>query len=204
MNSRDHWQRVYQAKPATEVSWYTAHLRQSLEMIREVTSPDARVIDVGGGASTLVDDLLGLGYRDLTVLDVSEAGLAMAQWRLGPRAAQVRWIAADVITVQLAQNSFDLWHDRAVFHFLKHEADRKAYLHQLQCSVVMGGHVVIATFSLQGPTMCSGLEVMRYDAQSLARELGSQFALNAQLEATHTTPAGKAQRFVFCRFQKLA
>jgi len=202
MTSRDHWQRVYETRASTDLSWYAAHLQQSVRLIQEVALPPARIIDVGAGASTLVDDLLCMGYRHLTVLDVSEAALAVARRRLGERATEVNWLAADVRTASLGENCFDLWHDRAVFHFLTSENDRRAYVSQIRRSLVSGGHVVIATFSLAGPNQCSGLDVMRYDAPSLLREFGPGFELYSQDETTHTTPAGKEQQFIFCRFRK--
>ncbi len=202
MTTRQHWQQVYQSKAATEVSWYAEHLGESLRMIREAAALADRIVDVGGGASTLVDDLLELGYRDLTVLDVSPAALALSRKRLGERAARVKWLEADVTRADLGQNSFDLWHDRAVFHFLTAEPDRRAYMRRLERSLAPGGHVVIATFALAGPNRCSGLEVVRYAAEALARELGPAFELSAQRESTHTTPAGKPQRFLCCRFHK--
>lgn len=202
MSRIEHWDRVYRSKTPTEVSWYTPHLRESLRLIREVAPPSARILDVGGGASTLVDDLLEIGYGDITVLDVSEAALEAAQRRLGDRRNKVRWIAADVTAVELPENAFDLWHDRAVFHFLTAAADRRAYVEKLHRSVADGGHVVLATFSLTGPTKCSGLDVMRYDAQGLSRELGERFTLTTHLETSHVTPAGREQNFLFCRFEK--
>jgi 2-polyprenyl-3-methyl-5-hydroxy-6-metoxy-1,4-benzoquinol methylase len=203
MTTREHWQRVYETKAPNDVSWYAPHLQQSLRLIREVTTPEARIIDVGAGESTLVDDLLDLGYRSITVLDVADEALAVARRRLGERAGNVNWVAADIATASLGDDSFDLWHDRAMFHFLTHENDRRAYVHQVERSVVAGGHVVLATFSLDGPTKCSGLDVMRYDAPALARELGPKFQLGAEIHATHTTPAKKEQAFIFCRFVKL-
>ena len=202
MSKRDHWRRVYETRAATEVSWYAPHLRQSLQLIREVTTRDARIVDVGAGASTLVDDLLDLGYKNVTVLDVADEAFALARARLEKRANDVSWVAADITTASLAENSFDVWHDRAVFHFLTHESDRQAYVRQVRRSVVAGGYVVLATFSLEGPTKCSGLDVMRYDPRSLAREFGSQFELDAAIPAIHTTPTNKQQRFIFCRFKK--
>jgi ubiquinone/menaquinone biosynthesis C-methylase UbiE len=203
MTTRDHWQRVYETRAPSDVSWYAPHLQQSLHLIREVATPEARIIDVGAGASTLVDDLLDLGYRAITLLDVADEALAVARRRLGERAGHVNWVAADITTASLGDNSFDLWHDRAVFHFLTLENDRRAYVRQVERTVVAGGHVVLATFSLEGPTRCSGLDVMRYDAQALARELGPQFQLSAEIHATHTTPAKNEQAFIFCRFVKL-
>ncbi len=202
MNTLEHWQRVYEAKSPNDVSWYAPHLSESLRLIQEVTTVEARIIDVGAGASTLVDDLLDLGYRNVTLLDIAGEALALARRRLGERGDEVEWLTADITTASLAESSFDLWHDRAVFHFLTHENDRRSYVRQVQRSVVAGGHVVLATFALDGPTKCSGLDVMRYDAEALARELGPAFQLNAEIHATHATPSNKEQRFIFCRFVK--
>jgi 2-polyprenyl-3-methyl-5-hydroxy-6-metoxy-1,4-benzoquinol methylase len=204
MNTPEHWQRVYETKSPNEVSWYAPHLPQSLRLIQEVATQEARIIDVGAGASTLVDDLLDLGYRNITALDIANEALEIARRRLGKRGDHVTWLTADITTAALAQSSFDLWHDRAVFHFFTDENDRHAYVRQVQQSVVAGGHVVLATFSLDGPTKCSGLDVMRYDAPSLTREFGPSFQLNAEIHATHTTPSNKEQRFICCRFIKLS
>jgi 2-polyprenyl-3-methyl-5-hydroxy-6-metoxy-1,4-benzoquinol methylase len=204
MSTPEHWQRVYETRSPNDVSWYAPHLADSLRLIQEVATPEARIIDVGAGASTLVDDLLDLGYRNITALDIASEALAIARRRLGRRGDHVKWLTADITTASLAESSFDLWHDRAVFHFLTHETDRHAYVRQVQRSVVAGGHVVLATFSLDGPTKCSGLDVMRYDAPSLAREFGPAFQLSAEIHATHTTPLNKQQAFICCRFIKLS
>lgn len=202
VTTREHWQGIYKSKAPTDVSWFAAHLEESLRLICEVTSPNARIIDVGGGASTLVDDLLALGYSDLTVLDVSEAALDVARKRLGNRAASVHWVAADVTTVELERDRFDLWHDRAAFHFLTSASDREAYVDRVRRSLVAGGYVVIGTFAMTGPAKCSGQDVVRYDVHSLSREFGSDFTVSGHLKATHVTPAGREQHFVFCRLRK--
>lgn len=202
MTTREHWQGVYTSKAPTDVSWYAARLEESLRLIREVTSPKARIIDVGGGASTLVDDLLALGYDDLTVLDVSQAALDVARKRLGIRGAGVHWVATDVTTVELERDRFDLWHDRAAFHFLTSASDRQAYVDRVRRSLVAGGYVVIGTFAVTGPARCSGLDVVRYDVESLSREFGSDFTVTDRLQATHITPAGREQHFFFCRLRK--
>lgn len=202
MSTKQHWDGVYRNKTTTDVSWYAPHLEQSLRMITDLAPKDARIIDVGAGASTLVDDLLDRGYKNIAVLDISEAALAAARERLGDRANSVRWLGADITSTLLPSESFDLWHDRAVFHFLTARAQRQAYVDNLRKSVVEGGTVVIATFSLDGPTKCSGLEVVRYSAESLGQELGPDFELISSVETTHTTPAGAAQRFVTCQFRK--
>ncbi len=200
----EHWEGVYGRKTATEVSWYTLHLEQSLRLIREVASPMAEIIDIGGGASTLVDDLLSAGYERLTVLDISRVALDVAKTRLGEKAGLVTWIHADITCATLPEKRYDVWHDRAVFHFLNQESDRHAYVRALRQSVRDGGLVIIAAFSLGGPTKCSGLEVVRYDAEGLQDELGADFSLTRTLRESHLTPAGKQQEFVFCRFQRTA
>jgi len=202
MGPREHWESIYEARPPTEVSWYAPHLADSLRLIREVASPDASIIDVGGGASTLVDDLLGAGFSRLTVLDIADAALSHARSRLGGEASRVSWIQADVTSATLPENAFDIWHDRAVFHFLGTDTDRRAYLDVLRRSLKPGGHVVMGTFSLSGPEKCSGLDVTRYDAATLGRELGPEFLLSVSESPVHTTPAGKSQSFLLCRFAR--
>jgi SAM-dependent methyltransferase len=204
MSNQEHWQDVYGTKSAAEVSWYAPHLRTSLELITAATETNARVIDVGGGASTLVDDLLDLGYSYLTVLDISEAALSAARKRLTVRASSVDWIVSDVAAAEFAKDAFDLWHDRAVFHFMTKEAERQAYLDVLRHSLVANGTVVIATFSLTGPSKCSGLDVVRYSAVSLEQQLGADFELTFDRDETHITPAGNEQHFVVCQFRKRA
>jgi SAM-dependent methyltransferase len=202
VSAREHWQKVYETKPASEVSWYAPHLDESLRLVTEVATTDARLIDVGAGASTLVDDLLERGHQHLTALDVSDAALAVTRARLGPRAARVTFVAADVTTAPLGEAAFDVWHDRAVFHFLVDAAARAAYVAQLRRALAPGGHVVMATFAPTGPARCSGLDVARYDAAGVARELGEDFAITASLETTHVTPAGKEQRFSYARLRR--
>ncbi len=169
MQSKQHWESVYAGNPADRVSWYQPHAALSMRLIEAAGVPRAgEIVDVGGGASTLVDDLLDAGYRAITVLDLSGAALATARARLGPRAGAVRWIEGDVTRVAFARHRYDLWHDRAVFHFLTDPADRAAYRAQILRAVKPGGHVVMATFAEDGPSECSGLPVMRYDAAALA------------------------------------
>lgn len=198
---KQHWEHVYQNKTPLEVSWYQTRPQISLEMIAACNlSADARLIDVGGGASTLVDHLLDLGYVDLSVLDISSAALDHARSRLGQRADSVQWIVSDVTGFTPA-SAFDLWHDRAVFHFLIDEQDRACYRDVLTRAVVPGGHIVIAAFAPDGPTQCSGLPICRYDAASLTAELGPKFTLVDERREVHITPAGKEQAFGFYRFQ---
>jgi SAM-dependent methyltransferase len=158
-------------------------------------------VDVGAGASTLVDRLLDRGFERLTVVDVSESALRATRTRLGPRAERVRWVAADVRGLILPR-PVDLWHDRAVFHFLIAAVDQAAYLSSLLRALRPGGHVVLATFGPQGPERCSGLPVERYDAEGLARRLGDGFELIRSLERLHTTPAGAVQQFTYALFRR--
>lgn len=196
-----HWERAYRARPSTQVSWYRPHLERSLAFI-EAAAPDrgARVLDVGGGASTLVDDLLAQGYRHLSVLDLSEEALRTARDRLGAAAGSVAWQHGDVRSVTLQAQSLDLWHDRAVFHFLTGEADQAAYVRQAMHALKPGGGLVIATFAPDGPARCSGLPVVRYDAAGLARIFGGAFRLEAQAADAHITPGDSVQSFLYCRF----
>jgi trans-aconitate methyltransferase len=196
-----HWQTVYTTKAETEVSWHQDEPATSLRLIREAgAGPSSRIIDIGGGASRLVDALLTAGHGALTVLDISEAALAAARARLGAAAATVDWIAADV-TRWRPQASYDVWHDRAAFHFLTDAADGEAYVARLRSAVVPGGAVIIGTFAVDGPEKCSGLPVVRYDAQSLAGTLGTGFVLQDSCTEAHRTPWGAVQKFQFCRSQ---
>ena len=203
MDRKQHWERVYGAKPVTEVSWYAPHLEQSLAMIRTVADPSAAIIDVGAGASSLVDDLLDLGYPRVTLLDVSSAALAVTRVRLGARAEEILWIAGDVTTVDLFGKAYDVWHDRTVFHFLTEPADRRAYVRVATECLKPGGHAILATFSLEGPMRCSGLDVIRYDAESLSRELGPAFALRQETHESHCTPSGAKQSLLYCLFERV-
>lgn len=195
-----HWANVYQTKAVTDVSWYAPHLDDSLEAITSVAGPEAAIIDVGGGASTLVDDLVARGYDRVTVLDIAGASLAASRARMGAAAERVTWITGNIVTVDLGARQFDVWHDRAVFHFLTEPAHRAAYVDRLRRHLRPGGHAVISTFALDGPTKCSGLVIRQYDAASLSRELGDGFALVDATPVVHRTPAGGEQRFVRCRF----
>jgi SAM-dependent methyltransferase len=199
MEQKEHWEQVYSSRSTDDLSWYQEHAEQSLRLIAATgLARNAPIIDVGGGASTLVDDLIEHGYEDLTVLDLSAAALASAKMRLGARAARVRWIESDVLAAPLAGARFDLWHDRAVFHFLTRPEERRAYVETVLRLVRPGGHVIVATFAKDGPERCSGLPVVRYDAGSLHAEFGDQFALLHQEGERHRTPRGQVQSFVYC------
>lgn len=204
MEQKIHWDNIYQQKRPGEVSWYQAHLKVSLNLLANAgLRPSSRIIDVGGGASTLADDLLERGVENITVLDLSSQALAASKARLRERAARVQWIGGDITRLQLPQNQYDLWHDRAVFHFLTQPDDRRRYLDAMRGALMASGQLVMATFSLQGPPRCSGLEVIRYSPETLQAEFGSDFKLMETLEEEHQTPFNTAQRFVYCRFQRL-
>jgi 2-polyprenyl-3-methyl-5-hydroxy-6-metoxy-1,4-benzoquinol methylase len=201
MKTDQHWEQVYRSRPITEVSWYRAHLERSFESIRRIApNPNAAILDVGAGASTLVDDLLSAGYTRLTVLDIAASALESTRARLGKRAAEVNWLVGNVLDIELPAHHFDVWHDRAVFHFLTSASDRQAYVAQMTAALRPGGHVLIATFGPEGPLRCSGLEVVRYDAQSLSKELGKAFRLIDWTLEHHETPAGATQQFLHALF----
>ena len=205
MQSKAHWEQVYATTAATGVSWFQPHARQSVGLIAQTgVARDAGIIDVGGGASTLVDDLLDAGYSKLAVLDLSDAALATAKARLGDRARGVDWIVGDVTQVALARHAYAVWHDRAVFHFLTTREERKAYVRAVLHAVEPGGHVIVATFAEDGPEQCSGLPVMRYSAGALHAEFGAPFALLQQEGEAHHTPRGPVQKFIYCLCRKSA
>lgn len=199
MNPRLHWENVYSTKEPDQVSWYRLHLETSLAFIdRSAASRNARIVDVGGGESTLVDDLLASGYTDLTVLDISPTAIDVTKRRLGQLADRVEWIVADVTSAELPVDAYDVWHDRAVFHFLTAAADRAAYVERVRKSVKPGGYVIIGTFGPEGPEKCSGLNVQRYDADSLHGEFGKRFRLIDSTKELHQTPRGASQQFLYC------
>ena len=199
MPRRDHWERIYKAKAASDVSWYQPEAKVSLDLIRRTTPDlDAPIIDVGGGASTLVDGLLAAGYHQVTVLDIAGAALAVAQQRLGSRASRVTWIEADVLTAPLPAAGYAVWHDRAVFHFLTDPRDRARYVARVRESVRPGGHAIVASFAPEGPTQCSGLEVVRYSANAMHAQFGASFQLLDSVREDHHTPSGATQAFVYC------
>lgn len=202
VDKKQHWEAVYAGKPVHETSWHQANPALSLGMIDAAANGrGASLIDVGGGASLLVDHLLDLGYRDLTVLDIAAAALDQARRRLGPRAAGVQWIESDV-TAFAPTRTWDIWHDRAAFHFLTEAADRRRYVDVLCQALTVGGQAIIAAFAPDGPQRCSGLDIVRYDADSLGAELGESFTLQERCFEVHLTPAGREQRFGFFRFRR--
>ena len=199
MDTKTHWEKVYTTKAPEAVSWYRPHLETSLALIgRAADALSAAIIDVGGGESTLVDDLLLRGYKNITVLDVSQTAIDLTKSRLRSAAAQVHWLVGDITDIDLEPHAYDLWHDRAVFHFLTTAEQRIAYVRQVTHSVKPGGHVIVSTFGQEGPTKCSGLEAMRYDADSLHCEFGSRFRLAESSKELHQTPFGTTQQFLYC------
>lgn len=203
MQSKDHWEQVYSTKSISGVSWFQEHAQQSVQLIRQAgLARDAGIIDVGGGASTLVDDLLNEGYTNVTVLDLSEAALTASKSRLGHRAGDVSWLVGDITRVELPCHAYAVWHDRAVFHFLTAPAEREAYVQAVLRAVKPGGHVIVATFAEDGPDKCSGLPVMRYSADGLHAEFGAPFTLLQQEREEHHTPFGTVQKFIYCLCRK--
>ncbi|GGC01583.1 hypothetical protein GCM10007205_08520 [Oxalicibacterium flavum] len=199
MNKINHWDKVYTEKAPDAVSWYAPHLDKSLELIaRTAGSFDAAIIDVGGGESTLIDDLFGRGYRDLSMLDISQAAIDACKARLGQDAARIEWLVADITGVELPAQRYDVWHDRAVFHFLTEPAQREAYVRQVMRAMKPGGNVIVATFGPEGPVSCSGLETVRYDSEGLHGEFGERFRLVESAIELHETPFGTTQQFLYC------
>jgi len=199
MSTRAHWENIYQSKEPTQVSWFQAHAAISLDLIRRSSiQPGEPIIDIGGGSSTLVDDLLASGYQAITVLDISAQALRHAQRRLGALAGGVTWLEADITEVSLIPEAYAVWHDRAVFHFLTQPRERQRYIECARRAVRPGGFLIVATFSLDGPSRCSGLEAVRYSPESLQAEFGGEFELVDSAEETHHTPAGGEQKFMYC------
>jgi SAM-dependent methyltransferase len=203
-SKEQHWDRLYRVKSAAELSWYESHPLRSLQSIQETGVPaDAPILDVGGGASVLVDDLLELGYTDLTVLDLAPAALAQSRERVGPAAERVTWIAADVTTFHPPRR-YAIWHDRAVLHFLLNPDEQGQYVAVLRSALASRGHVILATFGPAGPTRCSGLPVQRYSVEMLSALLGPVFELRGSVLEDHHTPSGATQQFLHTRWQALA
>ncbi len=203
VDSKSHWDNIYKTKASTQVSWYQEHLQISLHLIeRTGLEKTAQIIDVGGGASTLFDDLLERGFKHLTVLDISSGAIDAARVRLGSRADKVTWIEADITKVALPHHHYDLWHDRAVFHFLTSAEERQRYVEAVKYSLKPRGHLIISAFALKGPPKCSGLNVVRYSPQSLHEEFGNEFELIESATEAHLTPSGTNQKFICCYFKK--
>ena len=199
MDTKTHWEKVYTTKAPDAVSWYRPHLETSLALIvRAADARTASIIDIGGGESTLVDDLLARGYENITVLDVSQTAIEVTKKRLGLAAEKIHWLVADITEAELEPGAYDVWHDRAVFHFLTASEQRVAYVRNVAHAVRPGGHVIVSTFGPEGPTKCSGLDVVRYDAESLHNQFGVRFRLVESSKELHRTPFGTTQQFLFC------
>ena len=202
-NQKTHWQRIYQHKTNTDVSWYQAKPKVSLSFFEKFNIPkNAKIIDIGGGDSLLVDNLLALGYTDITVLDISEISLQKAQQRLGSLANNVKWIVADVANFYPSQQ-YDFWHDRATFHFLTQNIDVQKYVRTISQHIEPLGVLVVGTFSDKGPKKCSGIEVKQYSKKSLVTTIGQYFKKETCLTHRHKTPFDTVQSFVFCSFTKV-
>lgn len=203
MENKTHWEQIYNTKDCAQVSWYQLHPHLSLQYIQNTgIGKDAHIIDVGGGASTLVDHLLDDGFQQITVLDISAEALQIAKQRLGQRAQSVTWLEANITQAALPHQKYDVWHDRAVFHFLTNQEDRQHYVKAVKEAVKPGGHIIVATFASDGPESCSGLEVARYDPQSLHNEFGTDFELLDSTREEHHTPFGTEQKFIYCYCRK--
>ena len=199
MDNHTHWQSIYNEKDVTQVSWFQEHADTSLRIIQQyVNNKNATIIDIGAGASPLVDDLLEAGYAKIEVLDISSQALAIAQKRLGDKQKKVTWHSVDILKAKLPAQSYDVWHDRAVFHFLTNEADRTRYVEQVCHALKPNGKVIISTFGPDGPLKCSGLPIVRYDHDSLHSEFGSGFKLIEHGQEDHLTPDGSVQKFIYC------
>lgn len=204
MDRKSHWENIYQTKARDQVSWFREHLDTSLTMITNTgVGREAAIIDVGGGNSTLVDDLLENGYVDVSVLDISGKAIAGSKERLGRKAEDVIWIEADITSAELPKDHYDVWHDRAVFHFLTDPEDRRKYVELVLRSLKPGGHIIVASFGLEGPEKCSGLDVVRYSPDSMHDEFGDAFRLVKSVGETHNTPFGTTQEFVYCYCRKV-
>ena len=204
MDPKEHWESIYTTKDHTQVSWYAAHVSSTLDLFTDAhLDKDSRVIDVGGGASTLVDDLTDKGYGNLSVLDISSAALDIARKRLGDRADQVRWMAGDLLNYDFGAYEFDVWHDRAVLHFLTLADDRKRYLDQLKAHLAQEGYAILSVFADDGPTKCSGIEIVRSSESDLEGFLGAGFKTVSTKRTVHVTPGGIEQKFVHLVSQKM-
>ncbi len=203
MDRKQHWEQVYSTKPTERLGWYKPHLQTSLTWIKELNlTADAPIIDVGGGASTLVDDLLDAGYLSITVLDISDKGLSSVRARLGKKAELVTWLNGDIASIDLPTHHYELWHDRAVFHFLTEPDQQRRYQTNLLRALRPDGHLIIGVFAPEAPPKCSGLPVQRYSQEELHETLGEEFELMNHRKEQHVTPGGLEQMYVYCHFRR--
>ena len=203
MSQKNHWEQVYSTKLAEKLGWYKPHLQTSFTWFKELgLDADAPIIDVGGGASTLVDDLLDAGYRSITVLDISEKALSSVSARLGKKAELVTWLNGDITSVDLPTHHYELWHDRAAFHFLTEHDQQRQYRDNLLKALKPGGNLIIGTFAPEAPPKCSGLPVQRYTQEQLRNSLGGEFELKRHHKEQHITPGGVQQMYLYCHFRR--
>lgn len=203
MNSMEHWSELFESKSSSAMSWYQPHLEVSLSIIsRTGLKGRSRLIDVGGGDSTLVDDLVQRGFSRITVLDIASKAIERARQRMGEAGLNISWTVGDILHTPLPGDYYDLWHDRAVFHFFVEEQSRKEYVSQASKAIKSGGHLIVATFASDGPRRCSGLPTLRYTPLGLAEEFKQDFTLVESQPEMHKTPHGKEQRFLYCHFLK--
>lgn len=197
MNANEHWESIYKTKDHKQVSWFVDHVQSSLDLIAALKlGKNTGIIDVGGGASTLADDLLAQGYTDISVLDISKSALALSKQRMGLNAAKVMWLEDDVLISEFNGRKYHLWHDRAVFHFLTNEGDRQRYKQKLNDHLEINGHVIFSIFADDGPLKCSGLEIRRHGEADIENYLGGNFETVLTLRSIHKTPAGVEQKFL--------
>ncbi len=202
-DKKGHWESIYSQKRSSEVSWYQQHPEYSLSLIESSgVDKSVQIIDIGGGASTLVDCLLATGFRNISVLDIADSAISQAKTRLAQQAEKIKWIVQDITSFKTDQ-LYELWHDRAVFHFLTNADDRSSYLKTISRALKPGAHVIIATFNLNGPEKCSGLDVVRYSPETLSQTFGDGFLLHETKTEKHQTPSGAWQSFVYCHFIKV-
>lgn len=205
MNDAKHWDKIYGSKSTRKVGWYAPHLTTSLSWINELNlEPTEPIIDVGGGASTLVDDLIETGYKDLTVLDLSNSAIQRVQERLGSASGAVTWLQGDITETGLPSQHYRLWHDRAAFHFLIEPETQQKYRDAILRSLATGGYLIIGTFAPDAPPQCSGLPVERYTSDTLSKIFGKEFELIRHHNEIHITPSGIEQAYVYCLFQRKA
>ncbi|MGV7235009.1 MAG: class I SAM-dependent methyltransferase [Nitrosomonadaceae bacterium] len=205
MNDAEHWEAIYTSKSADQVGWYSLHLETSMRWIAELKlAPKDPIIDIGGGASTLVDDLLGSGHKDLSVLDLSEKAIHLTKERLGKASRSVTWLQGNVTEIELPSQHFKLWHDRAVFHFLVDPEIQQMYRDVVLKTVMKGGYFIIGTFTTNAPPQCSGLPVQRHTPDTLSNTFGKELELKQYNKEIHKTPSGIEQAYVYCLFQRTA
>ena len=204
MSQDSHWENVYGTKPADQLGWYVPHIHTSIEWTKGLGMvPEARIIDVGGGASTFVDDMISEGFKSISVLDISASALTTTRIRLGDLSGYVTWIDGDIATTELPEHHFDLWHDRAMFHFLTSQGQRAKYVDCLLKSLKPNGHLILALFAPEAPPSCSGLPVQRYSSDQLEKTLGDDFELQRHTKELHVTPGGVEQMYLYCLFRRV-